>query len=278
MAFVAAPLVVGGVAAARWMMGSSKTAAQSDADVNEQQDAEKENGEVTESSKGAATTETWKEYSGRDDGREGYVFGDISRGITRRVFGGADAVEESDEKHGDEKFSQVQRLVRDAVVAYKSRGYGGTITISQRVGLFTESCSIGVTAAKTLTPPTTDENEVHSDSDDIPRVFATLFSRLERRAANWEALSGVEGLDPTLATSATIGFALPVIKVGWGISVSFSVNKSSLLRWAMRRSTPIHLSDGQAANGEDRQDDEDTLKAAAVAADAAVAAAADDDI
>lgn len=277
MAFVAAPLVVGGVAAARWMMSSSKTAAESDADVDAQQDTAKENGEVAESSKGTATTETWKEYSGRDDGREGYVFGDISRGITRRVFGGADAVEESDEKHGDEKFSQVQRLVRDAVVAYKSRGYGGTITISQRVGLFTESCSIGVTAAKTLAPPT-DEAEVHSVSGDIPRVFATLFSRLERRAANWEALSGVEGLDPTLATSATIGFALPVIKVGWGISVSFSVNKSSLLRWAMRRSAPIHLSDGQTANGEDGQDDEDTRKAAAVAADAAVAAAADDDL
>ena len=39
-------------------------------------------------------------------------------------------------------------------------------------------------------------------------------------------------LDPSLTSSAHIGFALPVIKIGWGVSVSLTVSTSSLLRYA----------------------------------------------
>lgn len=50
-------------------------------------------------------------------------------------------------------------------------------------------------------------------------------------------------LDPVLGASATLGFAMPFIKVGWGITVSLSITKSSLLRWARGVSLP------QAPNG-----------------------------
>ena len=61
-------------------------------------------------------------------------------------------------------------------------------------------------------------------------VFATLLSRLERRAEGWPLLAGMDGVDPMLSSSAQIGFALPIIKLGWGVSVSLSVTQSSLLR------------------------------------------------
>ena len=62
-------------------------------------------------------------------------------------------------------------------------------------------------------------------------VFTTLLARLERRASSWAALSGMEKLDPMLTQSAHVGFALPVIKVGWGVSISLTVSASSLRRW-----------------------------------------------
>lgn len=68
------------------------------------------------------------------------------------------------------------------------------------------------------------------------RVFETLLNRLERRAQKWaaaeEALEGMEDLDPDLAASAQIGFAMPVIKLGWGVGVSLSIKQSTLLRFA----------------------------------------------
>ena len=48
----------------------------------------------------------------------------------------------------------------------------------------------------------------------------------------------IEGLDPNLTSSAQIGFALPVIKLGWGVSVSLPVSTSTLLRWAERETAP----------------------------------------
>ena len=55
---------------------------------------------------------------------------------------------------------------------------------------------------------------------------------MPRRASAWQAMSGLEGVDPSLTSSAHIGFALPVIKIGWGVSVSLTVTTSSLLRFA----------------------------------------------
>lgn len=76
------------------------------------------------------------------------------------------------------------------------------------------------------------------------RVFATLISRLERRAHNWEAISGMESIDPVLSASATIGFKVPFISVGWGLSISLTITHSSLLRWAQRQ-----LDDSEGPSG-----------------------------
>ena len=58
-------------------------------------------------------------------------------------------------------------------------------------------------------------------------------------ARSRQALSGVEGLDPSLTQSASIGFAVPVVKLGWGVSVSLTVSASSLLRWSERQASLV---------------------------------------
>ena len=51
------------------------------------------------------------------------------------------------------------------------------------------------------------------------------------RAKSWQAFAGVEGLDPNLTSSGQIGMRVPVINVGWGVSISLTVSASSLLAW-----------------------------------------------
>ena len=215
---------------------------------------------------------SWKESSGRVSGRDGYVFGDLSRGAIVRVFGKAEGGATDDvaaEAEGDARHTQVQRLVREAVRLYRARGYDGSVNMSHTVAYFNESVSVKVDgsesapwekshkggkeeeeAAEELAMNMTNEaissalNEepvVHASEAAAAQiakeghaglVFNTLLARLERRAQSWQALSGVEGLDPMLTQSAQIGFAIPVIKLGWGVSVSLTVSASSLRRWA----------------------------------------------
>ena len=214
---------------------------------------------------------SWKESSGRVSGRDGYVFGDLSRGAIVRVFGKAEGGATDDvaaEAEGDARHTQVQRLVREAVRLYRARGYDGSVNMSHTVAYFNESVSVKVDgpAAGESAPwekPYKSEEEaeelaanmtnaaissalneepvVHASEAAAAQiakeghaglVFNTLLARLERRAQSWQALSGVEGLDPMLTQSAQIGFAIPVIKLGWGVSVSLTVSASSLRRWA----------------------------------------------
>jgi len=179
---------------------------------------------------------TWKESSGRLDGRDGYVFGDLTRGVVVRLFGKNTEEEVAIEMAGDEQHTQVQRLVQQAVRLYRARGYTGTINMSHHVAYFTESASVSVKADEGVLPSAADAAEakmrVDAEGGQAGIVFSTLLARLERRAQSWQALSGMEGLDPNLTSSAQIGFALPVIKLGWGVSVSLTVSTSSLLRWA----------------------------------------------
>jgi len=217
---------------------------------------------------------TWKEWSDRAEGREGYVFGDVTRGVCHKVFGGTKAEAEA-ESQGDEQFTHVQILLKEAIKIYQARGYAGTISLSQTVAYFSESASMAIKApnhapwegggdegggAASATPASDSSSEAeaaapHDGSTDkiaaeggrAGVVFATLLSRLERRARSWQAFSGVEGLDPNLSQSAQIGFALPVVKLGWGVSVTLTVSASTLLRWAERAAalelkvSPPHL-------------------------------------
>lgn len=214
----------------------------------------------------------------RRSGRDGYVFGDLTRGMAVRVFGKGEADVEAE---GDARQTQVQRLVSEAIKLYRARGYSGSINMAHTVAYFNESVSLKVDGPSADAPapwelPGGDE-KAEGDGDETPAdvtddelaealthhaitealgetvnpmhasqaavaqlgkegqaglVFATLLARLQRRAKSWQALKGFEGLDPSLTQSAQIGFALPVIKIGWGVSVSLTVTTSSLLRWA----------------------------------------------
>ena len=65
---------------------------------------------------------TWKESARRTEGRDGYVFGDVTRGVVARVWGtGKETVDEAAEAakieaDADEKHSHIQLLIREAVV------------------------------------------------------------------------------------------------------------------------------------------------------------------
>jgi len=191
---------------------------------------------------------TWKESARRTEGRDGYVFGDVTRGVVARVWGtGKETVDEAAEAakieaDADEKHSHIQLLIREAVRLYRARGYCGTINMSSTVAYFTESVSVSV--KKPEMPPW--EANSGSDAEDATAasvkhlaaangkaglVFKTLLSRLERRAKSWQAFAGVEGLDPNLTSSGQIGMRVPVINVGWGVSISLTVSASSLLAW-----------------------------------------------
>lgn len=218
---------------------------------------------------------SWKSSSGRASGREGYVFGDMTRGIICRTFGKATSTTEDSaaEAAGDAQYSQVQKLVREAIKLYRARGYNGSISMSQNVAYFNESVSVNVKgpAEGDLLPWEKTKNndpakarsaqcvalsdeklaaEVAEDAiafaldaevgsassaalakdSEAGYVFATLIARLERRAKSWDALKS-DGVDPNLTQSAHIGFAIPIVRVGWGVSISLQVSASSLVRW-----------------------------------------------
>lgn len=220
-------------------------------------------------------TRTWKESAGRTGGRDGYVFGDLSRGVAVRYFGKSGATDDTAaEEEGDAQHTQVQKLVREAVALFRARGYCGSINMGHTVAYFNESVSVRVDGPgagdalpwekTTVDDESTDdtiaaavseaaialaldeasgkESEPSSvtqisKSGQAGYVFATLLARLERRAKSWEVLSGDEKLDPSLTQSAQVGFAIPIVKLGWGVSVSLTVSASSLLRWAKYEAT-----------------------------------------
>jgi hypothetical protein len=228
---------------------------------------------------------TWKESAGRTSGRDGYVFGDLSRGVIVRVFGQneAESADAAAEAQGDAQHSQVQRLVKEAVRVYRARGYTGSINMAQTVAYFNESVSVTLKGPEAGEPlpwqkadgtdkkvevekvevepadfpndelaaavaeeaismalSAEDENGVDADASvaaiakegQAGLVFTTLLARLERRAKSWQAMSNDAGLDPMLTQAAQIGFQVPIVKLGWGVSVSLTVSASSLLRWA----------------------------------------------
>jgi hypothetical protein len=196
----------------------------------------------------------------------------MTRGIYSRLTAGYASSDpkqaERIEVDAEEKATQVQRLVRDAVILFRSRGYEGNIAMTHTVGYFTESCRVAVTALKEepeqrsrlaglwgRTPPKPTMKP--GDGTRAGRVFETLLHRLERRAEKWAAaedeLQGMEDLDPDLSASAQIGFAMPVIKLGWGVGVSLSIKQSSLLRWAKQREVQTKLLKASETEAEDEE-------------------------
>jgi len=211
--------------------------------------------EVIEMPQDLKSERSWKASAGRAEGPEGYVFGDLTRGVAVRVFGAKNKVDDEEiEAQGDSQHSQVQRLLNDAIKLYRARGYKGSINMSHTVAYFNESVSVAVNGPAFGEPAPWQLEDASEDAvasaaagaaDDSDKaeanivkegqaglVFATLLARLERRAKSWQALSGEEHVDPSLTQSAQIGFAIPVVKLGWGVSVSLTVSSSSLLRWA----------------------------------------------
>jgi len=237
---------VSAVGAAAYTYVRGRRAADDDAPLDEAEPVI-----VGESEAAEAKASTWREYAGREHGPDAYVFGDVTRGAYAYVFGSGKADKELEkieaklEAAGDEQHTQVQRLVREAVRLYRARGYVGTINMSHTVAYFTESVSVSVAKpevapwevegaeAKAAAADEADAAEARmaSDGSKAGVIFATLLARLERRAKSWKALSGGEGLDPNLTSSGTVGFRVPVINVGWGVSVSLTVSASTLLAW-----------------------------------------------
>ena len=103
--------------------------------------------------------------------------------------------------------------MRDAIEIYRLRGYTGNISFSHTVGYFTESASVRVDGSHKLlrsNASSSSHSLLLADHSKAGRVFATLISRLERRARNWQEISGMEGVDPVLSANANIGFKVPL--------------------------------------------------------------------
>ena len=166
---------------------------------------------------------TWKESANRDEGPTGYVFGDITRGVVG-LFTTQTGKTETD---GDLSYSQLQMLIYQAIHIYKMRGYIGSISMSHSVGYFTESCTVDVEKCS-------EHNVKHHKlnvASKASHLFFTLVQRLEKRAEGWDNyIDGVD-LNPSLTTSAQIGFKAPIISIGWGVSISLTITKKSLLNW-----------------------------------------------
>lgn len=239
--FLAAPVVVGvaGAAYAYIRPGAKKSDTEAEGPGAEALEEKTEDAKAEDAP--TANAKSWRESAGRDSGPDGYIFGDLTRGLVVRLRGGPKTTEEqAAEAEADQQYSHVQVLVRDAVRIFRARGYTGTINMSHNVAYFTESCSVRVDGSKLAEAlacgldvlSAEEASNTMGEHGRAGKVFATLLARLERRACAWQALAGVEDLDPMLTSSAHIGFALPVIKLGWGVSVSLSVTTSSLLRYA----------------------------------------------
>lgn len=264
MAMLAAvPAAVASVGAALYYgRGRSK--------ADDEEEADEAEGVLVEAKDAVPPAKTWRQSSGRMDGPDSYVFGDLTRGVVRYARGSswataATEAEVKEEKRleavADEQYTHVQVLVKEALRLYRARGYNGTINMSQNVAYFTESTSVTVAPPAGGIPPWAaadkfDATAAFASDSRAGRVFATLLSRLERRARSWEAMSGVEGLDPNLTSSAHIGFAVPVIKIGWGVSISLTVSASSLLRW----SAYAAAEGAAAAEAEDEAGDEQSVE------------------
>ena len=161
---------------------------------------------------------TWKDSSGRTGGREGYVFGDISRGVCVKIFGKGVETDHAAELEGDAQNTQVQKLLREAIKVYRARGYAGTINLSHTVAYFNESTSCSIKAPDVAPWEAAKDPEAEGDTDShdgstdrmaeegssMAIVFTTLVSRLERRAKSWQAFNNMEGLDPNISQSAQV--------------------------------------------------------------------------
>ena len=168
---------------------------------------------------------TWKQTANREEGPNSYVFGDITRGVVAYCFGA-----EKEEEDGDVSYTHLQNLLRQAIAVYKHRGYIGTITISHTVAYFTESCSVNINKENKIdTYEYTEELKIHDTTGG--RIFDTLVSRLEKRADSWDQYINKKDIDPSLTSSAQVGFKAPIINIGWGLSVSLTITTKSLLNW-----------------------------------------------
>lgn len=107
--------------------------------------------------KASSSQDTWKASAKREEGPDSYVFGDITRGIYSRLTAGFASSDPAQaaviEADAEEKATQVQRLVRDAVILFRARGYEGSISMTHTVGYFTESARVSVTAPKEAPEP-----------------------------------------------------------------------------------------------------------------------------
>ena len=168
------------------------------------------------------TSITWKNSSGRSDGNDGYVFGDVSRTLYQRYWN--QSARPMTDKENEEHASTLQTLMKEAIALFKRRRYDGTITINQTIGYFSESMTVTIDDMENPE----DCNEILLECNkNIAGIFSALVHRLTSRAKAWN----IESINPKLTSSVQLGFRAPLINVGWAVSLTFTISRSSLLRW-----------------------------------------------
>jgi len=159
----------------------------------------------------------------------------------------------------------LQRTFSRCAGLYRARGYAGNITVSGQLGFVTESIGVkfpleeaAQSFSKSHGPsdkaadgsaPSGGGEDGGASLDDggeeavghsvsrwletgdarVARLLRGLVHRLEQRALAWEHVPGVS--DPTLGCQGALGIHLPVVQIGWSVTIQLIVYKSTLLRW-----------------------------------------------
>lgn len=227
-------------------------------------------GEPEEGSVASTSTPPVADLDSDDEARgnavaddEGSVAYKEASGAKEALAGGPVCSDREDGGEADrEKYTVVQRLVHDAVAVYKARGYAGTISVSSTIAFFNESVSVRLDGSGWQDRPLSDADEVRAlDLDSrVGRLFTRLLQRLEHRASSWATASVDDDFDVLLGASASLGLAVPIIRIGWGVSISLAATKRTLLRWAGRDGATPHRSLlARPREGEVGAEDEDHI-------------------
>ena len=140
-------------------------------------------------------------------------------------------------------FSRVIKL-------YRARGYTGNVSVSGQFGIYGEKLSKWITESQTEKPSVdrylhvvsggsgaskvddgiVDSLRIETEDSRTARLIRTLIRRMEKRASEWKT-EGYEDINPEIGSEGTLGLTIPVINVGWTITVSLTVNAKALLHW-----------------------------------------------
>lgn len=157
------------------------------------------------------------------------------------------AAEAADAQGGKWMRDTFARIVR----VYRCRGYSGNVSIGGQFGIYGEriakfiqehevpppsaqriiSAALSEGSGPVKDPAMMDSLRLETEHSRMAKLLRSLISRMETRAAQWQEVPDAVDADPEIGSDGTLGVTLPIVNIGWSITVSLSVSASALVRW-----------------------------------------------